>query len=375
MSVIRPGATIGVLGAGQLGRMFALAATRMGYRVAVLAKSHEDPAAQIAHDVVLEGDDPVATARALATRSAVVTYEFENIPAGWAHAAADVTPVRPSPRILEIAQDRIAEKSFLAESNIPITAWRAVHDVSSAEASAVELGLPVIQKTATMGYDGLGQRKIARAGEASQHFREVGARPCVQERIVSFDFEISVLVARNQTGECRVYAPFRNEHRDHILDVTTWPAPGLDDATTARAEAIATTIAEAIDLVGLLCVEMFVTATGDVLVNELAPRPHNSGHVTIEAAVTDQFEQQLRAITGLPLGDPSPRSPGAMANLLGQWCLSGVPDLTPILSTSGAHLHLYGKPEARRGRKMGHLTVLDTDPLRAAARARSLRGD
>ncbi|MGE3881141.1 MAG: 5-(carboxyamino)imidazole ribonucleotide synthase [Planctomycetota bacterium] len=373
--MIRPGATIGVLGAGQLGRMFALAATRMGYRVAVLAKSHEDPAAQIAHDVVLEGDDPVATARALATRSAVVTYEFENIPAGWAHAAADVTPVRPSPRILEIAQDRIAEKSFLAESNIPITAWRAVHDVSSAEASAVELGLPVIQKTATMGYDGLGQRKIARAGEASQHFREVGARPCVQERIVSFDFEISVLVARNQTGECRVYAPFRNEHRDHILDVTTWPAPGLDDATTARAEAIATTIAEAIDLVGLLCVEMFVTATGDVLVNELAPRPHNSGHVTIEAAVTDQFEQQLRAITGLPLGDPSPRSPGAMANLLGQWCLSGVPDLTPILSTSGAHLHLYGKPEARRGRKMGHLTVLDTDPLRAAARARSLRGD
>jgi 5-(carboxyamino)imidazole ribonucleotide synthase len=372
MRPISPGSTLGVLGAGQLGRMFALAAARLGYRVAVLAAAPTDPAAQVAAEVFLTGDDPASAAARMARSCAAITLEFESVPAALARAAAERAPVRPAPQILEIAQDRQLEKDFLRAAGVPVAPYLAVDSPQGAETAVVELGLPLVFKTATTGYDGHGQARVAAIAGAGPAFASLGGGRCVAEAFVDFAFEISVIVARGIDGQTAVYPPFRNDHRDHVLEVTSWPAPGLEPGLAAAAEALAVRIAQGLELVGLICVEMFVSRTGELIVNEIAPRPHNSGHVTIEAAQTDQFEQQVRAVCGLPLGSPAPRSAGAMINLLGEVFTAGEPDWAQVLAEPGVHLHLYGKSGPRPGRKMGHITALDPEPQRAAARLRAI---
>ncbi len=371
--MILPGATLGMLGSGQLGRMFALAAARLGYRTAVLAQSADDPAAQIAHQTFLTGDDPVQAAQEFAQHCAVVTLEFENIDPAIADAVASVCPLHPGASVLRIAQDRGEERRFLDAIGAPTARHRVITTAQEAAAAHAELGPGLIFKTCRSGYDGRGQVRLGPDSDAREAFGKLGSLPCLAEAVVPFERELSVILARTESGEVAVYPPFHNVHRNHILDVTEWPAPDLPDGVGARAEDLARSIADGLGMVGMLCVEMFLEPDGTLLVNELAPRPHNSGHVTIEAAWTDQFEQQVRAVTGLPLGSTRPRQPGAMVNLLGDVFVDGTPDWAQVVACPTAKLHLYGKLEARPGRKMGHLTVLDDDPREAANRARQLR--
>jgi len=364
---ILPGATVGVLGGGQLGRMLGQAARRLGYQFVVFDPEPGCPAAAVADEqVVARYDDRQALER-FAERVDVVTFEFENVPAGPLRGLADKVAVRPSPTVLETCRDREAEKSFLDRAGVPIAAWGACKTAEEAALSAEAVGGRGVIKTSQFGYDGKGQRRFETPAEAGAGFDELGGGPCVVEAWVAFDREVSTLVARTPGGEVAVYPVVGNGHVDHILDTTLAPAPGLSEALRDEAEAIARTVAERIELVGLLAVEMFVLGEGTgearLMVNELAPRPHNSGHYTIEACVTDQFEQQLRAICGLPLGDASMRVPSAaMVNLLGDlWrpelVKPTVPAWAEALGDGSAKLHLYGKREPRAGRKMGHITA------------------
>jgi len=371
--VILPGATLGVLGSGQLGRMFVIAACRLGYRTAVLADHPDDPAAQVANEVFLAADQPVAAAAELARACEAVTLEFENIDLAVAEAVAQHVPLHPGPRVLHIAQDRGEERIFLDSIGAPTARHRILESEADAVAAHAELGSDLIFKTCRSGYDGRGQARLHAGSDAAEAFRSLGGARCLAEAVVPFERELSVILARRESGETAVYPPFHNVHRRHILDVTEWPAPDLPAGAAERAEELARSIAEGLGMVGVLCVEMFLEADGNLLVNELAPRPHNSGHVTIEAAWTDQFEQQVRAVAGLPLGATGPRQPGAMVNLLGDVFEQGTPDWARALAHPQAKLHLYGKREPRPGRKMGHLTVLDTDPKRAASAALVLR--
>jgi 5-(carboxyamino)imidazole ribonucleotide synthase len=371
--LISPGATLGVLGSGQLGRMFIFAANRLGYRVAVLAERPDDPAAQVAQEVHLVGDAPIEAASELAKRCAAVTLEFENIDLDVARAVARHAPLHPGASVLQIAQDRGEERRFLDSIGAPTANHRVVTTAEEATAAHSALGDNILLKTCRSGYDGRGQARIDASGDAGAEFRSLGGVPCLAEALVPFDREISVILARSESGATAVYPPFHNVHRHHILDVTEWPAPGLPEGVAARAEELARTIANGLGMVGVLCVEMFLETDGSLLVNEIAPRPHNSGHVTIEAAWTDQFEQQVRAVAGLPLGASQPRQPGAMANLLGDVFERGTPSWANALACPTAYLHLYGKQTPRPGRKMGHLTVLDADPKTAAATATRLR--
>jgi 5-(carboxyamino)imidazole ribonucleotide synthase len=371
--LILPGATLGMLGSGQLGRMFAIAAARLGYRTVVLAETPDDPAAQIAHQTFLTGDDPVQAAAEFARHCAVITLEFENIDPEVAAAAAAHAPLHPGVPVLRIAQDRGEERDFLDSIGAPTARHRIVSTPAEADAAHAALGPDLIFKTCRSGYDGKGQARLTAATDAAQVFESLGGARCLAEAVVPFERELSVILARSTSGETAVYAPFHNVHRNHILDVTEWPAPDLPDGVARRAEELARAIATGLDMVGVLCVEMFLESDGTLLINELAPRPHNSGHVTIEAAWTDQFEQQVRAVTGLPLGSTEPRQSGAMVNLLGDVYSGGTPDWARAVACPTARLHLYGKRDARPGRKMGHLTVLDADARVAAATARQLR--
>ncbi|HWG85101.1 MAG TPA: 5-(carboxyamino)imidazole ribonucleotide synthase [Deinococcales bacterium] len=355
--VVPPGGTIGILGGGQLARMLALAARPLGYRVVVLDPDPACPAAGPSDRVIAAPyDDPTGLA-SLADAADVVTLEFENVPGDALARLEERLPVRPGRRVLETARDRRAEKGFLQSCGVPVAAWAPVEDEAGLAAALERVALPGILKTATLGYDGKGQARVGSAGELRDAWRALGERPCVLEAVVPFEREVSVIVARSAGGEEAAYPPFENEHSGGILDLTTWPA-ALNERTANEATAAALAAARALDLAGLLCVEFFVLPDGGILANEMAPRPHNSGHLSIEAAATSQFEQAVRAACGLPLGPVTPRSPAAMANLLGDLWEGGEPDWTPALATPGAHLHLYGKREARPGRKMGHLTVL-----------------
>ena len=366
-----PGATLGILGSGQLGRMLALAARRMGYRVHVFSPERHSPTGQVADHEHAAPYEHLAAVRAFARKVDVVTFEFENVPAATAETVAAEVPVRPAPSVLHVCQHRLREKRFLAEHGFPTTPWKAVRSAAELAQAVAALGAPAVAKTAGWGYDGKGQVRVESAGDeaAEEAWRRLATDEAVVEAFVDFEREVSVVAARGADGAIADFPLFANDHERHILDVTVAPAP-VPPPVAAEASRIARGVVEALDVVGVLCVEMFLARDGRLLVNELAPRPHNSGHLTIEAAATSQFEQQLRAVCGLPLGSPELVTPAAMANLLGDLWEAGEPDWPAALAVPGVALHLYGKKEARPGRKMGHLTAVA--PTAGEARERAL---
>ncbi|MFO0295233.1 MAG: 5-(carboxyamino)imidazole ribonucleotide synthase [Rhodospirillales bacterium] len=347
-----PGSTIGILGGGQLGRMTAMAAARLGYRCAIFCPEADAPASQVSA-LTIRGayDDPEAQHR-FAAAVDVVTYEFENIPLAPVEALARLRPVRPAPAVLAACQDRILETRALTAAGIATARYAAIESLEDLPGATADLS-PGILKTARMGYDGKGQARVAGPAEAAAAFARFGAVACVLEAVVDFACEVSVIAARDLGGQVATYSTVENRHVHHILDETIAPAP-VAPAIAAEAERIARRIAERLDVVGLIAVEMFVTRAGAVLVNELAPRPHNSGHWTIDACAVSQFEQLVRAIAGLPLGSTERHSDARMKNLIGD----EVHAWPTLAAEPGACLHLYGKGEARPGRKMGHVTRL-----------------
>ncbi len=365
--VILPGATIGMVGGGQLGRMFAMAAATMGYRVVVFCGDANDPAAQVACGSIIGPLDDPGTVKQFASLCDVITLEFENIPAETIARCSEFAPTYPSSRVLAIAQDRLLEKTTLAEAGLPVTPFLEVKDAESLAKAGDQLGWPLIVKSARSGYDGKGQYRVAAVTDVHEVPWDT-AQAWVAEQLVEFDREISVIVSRAADGRSACYPPFENQHRNHILDVTLSP-PVTSAELSQRARQIALSAANSLDVVGILCVEMFVTGGGEsVLVNEIAPRPHNSGHLTIEAFQTSQFQQHVRAVCGLPLGSTELTCGGAaMANLLGDlWSGSGAaPDWDKALVVPGVNLHLYGKTVAKPGRKMGHLTATADSAQRA----------
>ena len=365
---ILPGGTLGILGGGQLGSMFAAAAKRMGYRVEAISDVADCPAAIHCDRLHVGSFSDEALLARFAADCDAVTFEFENIPAGAGRALAGKVPVRPDPEVLFTTQDRAREKTFLTRHGFACAPYRIVGSRDDLHRAVAEIGLPAVLKTAAFGYDGKGQRKLLTAADVDAAWETLGAGPhgpreLVLEGFIDFDCEISVVAARGVDGSLASFPPLRNAHANHILDVSSVPA-GLPQAVLDDAVVMAGRILEALGVVGVACVEFFVTKDGRVLVNEIAPRTHNSGHVTIEACETSQFEQQVRAVCGLPLGSTRLRSPAAMANLLGDcWTYADDgscrdPDWAAALSVPGVWLHLYGKREARAGRKMGHLTAL-----------------
>ncbi len=376
--VILPGAAIGVLGSGQLGRMFAIAARRMGYRVHTLSPDRDTPTGQVADKEVTAPYDDLAAVRAFAREVDVVTFEFENVPAAAAQAAAEHAPVRPEGRVLHTTQNRLREKTFLSRSGFPVAPFRRVASPEDLRAALKELGLPAVLKTAGFGYDGKGQARISSPEEAEGAFRGLKGAEGILERFVDFEKEVSVVAARGLDGRPAHYSAVENVHARHILDTSVAPAD-LPPAVARKAAEMAAAVLEALDVVGVMCVELFLTRGGELLINELAPRPHNSGHLTFDACVTSQFEQQLRAVCGLPLGATDLLSPAAMANLLGDLWRAGPPDWGRACAFPNVKLHLYGKAEARPGRKMGHLTCLAPAAREAletvlAARAAAVQG-
>jgi 5-(carboxyamino)imidazole ribonucleotide synthase len=371
---IPPGATLGVLGGGQLGAMFAMAAKRMGYRVEAFSDAADCPAARHCDRVhVGRYDDPAAVA-AMARGLAVVTFEFENVSAAAARASAAVVPVRPAPEVLFTTQDRGREKAFLVREGFPCAPHRLVRSRHDLDTAVTAVGLPAVVKTAAFGYDGKGQRKLEAADPADLDaaWAALGPGELVLEGWVDFECEISVVAARGPDGRTAVFAPTRNHHERHILDLSTAPA-GLPEAVLGEARHIAAAILETLGVVGVACVEFFVTRQGRLLVNEIAPRPHNSGHLTIDACATSQFEQQVRAICGLPLGSTRQLVPAAMANVLGDCWSRGEPDWSAALAVPGVSLLLYGKSDPRPGRKMGHLTAVADSVEEAAAKVLEAR--
>ncbi len=372
--MILPGSTIGILGSGQLGRMLALAARPLGYRVHTLSPEADTPAGQVCErEVVAEYGDLAAVAD-FARGVDVVTFEFENVPAATAAAAAEWAPVRPSGQALHVTQNRLREKDFLAAAGLPVTPYAAVRSLPELRAALARIGCPAVLKTAAFGYDGKGQIKLTAAAEADAAWAAIGEQPSLLEAFVPFEREVSLVAARSLDGGCAYYGLVENVHRQHILDLTLAPAR-VAAAVAARAADLARCVLECLDVVGVLCVEFFLTADQRLLINELAPRPHNSGHFTIDACVTSQFEQQLRAVCGLPLGATEQLRPAAMANLLGDlWpTAGGEPNWAAALAIPGVKLHLYGKRVPRPGRKMGHLTALADSVEEARARVLAAR--
>jgi 5-(carboxyamino)imidazole ribonucleotide synthase len=357
---ILPGATVGVLGSGQLGRMFAMAARRMGYRVHTFSPEADTPAGQVSDLEVIAPYEDLDAVRRFSRGVQVVTFEFENVPAQTAEAAASHAPVRPAGAVLHTTQHRIREKTFLARAGLPITPFCVVTSSEELARAAASLGCPAILKTADFGYDGKGQVRISRPDEAEAAWESIGRVPAVLEAFVPFEREVSVVAARGVDGRVADYGVIENRHRNRILDVSIAPAH-VPASVAQQAREMARAVLEALDVSGVLCVEFFVEAGGRLLINELAPRPHNSGHLTFDASLTSQFEQQLRAVCGLPLGATDLLRPAAMANLLGDLWSEGEPDWRAACARPNLKLHLYGKLAARPGRKMGHLTALDYD--------------
>lgn len=371
MRVYPPGSTIGVMGGGQLGRMFAMAARRMGYRIHIFTPEKDGPAAQFA-DCTTEADYGDENAvRRFASAVDLITFEFENIPAETIAWCAHHCEVRPAGAVLEIAQHRLTEKTFLARNNFPLPKFRPVRDRSELESAVELIGRSSILKTAAFGYDGKGQQSIG-SRDLDDVWETRAGDDLVLEEAVNFTKEISVIVARDPQGEMKVFPIAENIHRDHILDITIVPAD-IAPKTGQAAFELACSIAGKLDVIGLLAVEMFVETSGAVLVNELAPRPHNSGHWTMEGCVTSQFEQHVRAVCGLALGPVELLRPAAMANLLGQIWQNGEPDWADALAVPGVHLHLYGKREPRPRRKMGHVTALAPSAGEAGQLVRAAR--
>ncbi|HEV8313079.1 MAG TPA: 5-(carboxyamino)imidazole ribonucleotide synthase [Burkholderiaceae bacterium] len=373
MSVILPGATLGVVGGGQLGRMFVHAAQALGYVTAVLDPDPDSPAGKVAHHHIHADYLDVKGLAQLADLSAAVTTEFENVPAQALATLANHCPVAPSAEAVAVCQDRAAEKAQFVRCGVAC-APHAVIDNDAALAAVGDELLPGILKTARMGYDGKGQQRVRTRDELAAAWREFKRVPCVLEKMLPLAFELSVIVARSSSGAVTHFPLQRNLHRDGILAVTEVPAPGVSAELAQAAVDAAQRIAATMRYVGVLCVEFFVLEDGTLVANEMAPRPHNSGHYTIDACDASQFDLQVRAMTGLPLVAPRLHSPALMLNLLGDlWFRGGAVAHTPpwdaVLALPGVHLHLYGKSEARRGRKMGHLTITAADGEQAHATA------
>jgi 5-(carboxyamino)imidazole ribonucleotide synthase len=349
-----PNATIGLVGGGQLGRMSALAAARLGYRCHILSREPDSPASQVAAAATISDYHEPGPLREFAASVDVISFEFENVSAEGLDLLDSLKPVRPSPGILRISQDRIVEKSFLNGAGVPTAPWLPVGSLEELRAAAERIGLPAVLKTTRLGYDGKGQAMLRRAENLAPAFEALSPKPLILEGFIDFAQEISVVAARGTDGGYAAFDTVENRHRNHILDVTLAPAQ-IPEAVDRQAQAIARRVADALDLIGLLAVEMFVDSQGRVLVNEIAPRPHNSGHWTIDACPASQFELHIRAIAGLPLPPAIRHSDAVMKNLVG-------PEETAlwpaILATPGLIPHLYGKAEARPGRKMGHVTRL-----------------
>jgi len=337
--------------------MFAMAARRLGYRVHTLAPEHDTPTGQIADVEVYAAYDDLDAVSHFARGVDVVTFEFENVPAAAAAAAEAHAIVRPNGHALFIAQHRVREKTFLADRGLPVTPFAPVRSDDELAAAVARIGVPAVLKTAAFGYDGKGQIAIRAAGDAAAAWAALGRQEAILEAFIDLDREISVIGARGVDGSWSHFGPFDNTHANHILDVTTAPS-GVAASIAADAVDATREVMAALDFVGVLCVEFFVSTAGRLMINELAPRPHNSGHLTFDACRTSQFEQQLRAVCGLPLGSPELHQPAAMANLLGDLWERHEPHWIDALAYPTVKLHLYGKSTARRGRKMGHLTAL-----------------
>lgn len=370
-----PPATIGMLGSGQLGRMFTVAAKQMGYRVHVFSPSNDTPTGQLADREITADYLDLDAVRQFAHEVDVITYEFENVPLATALAAAEIVPVHPNPRALAVAQNRIREKLFMREQGLPVAPFAPVRSLADLQQALPEIGVPAVLKTAESGYDGKGQVKIEAITAAAAAWEAINGKAAILESFVTFDREVSVVGARDVYGNFAHYGVIENRHRDHILDLSFAPAQ-LTEAVVNNAIKYAQIVLKKLDVVGVLCVEFFVTPNGELLLNEIAPRPHNSGHLTIESHQTSQFEQQLRAVCGLPLGRTEQLRPGAMANLLGDlWPPHGEPDWAAVCADPRIKLHLYGKSEARPGRKMGHLVALGAtveEAITAVQQARRL---
>lgn len=373
-NIVLPGGTIGMVGGGQLGRMFAIAAMQMGYDVVVYCDSADDPGAQVATRCVIGDLNDHQQLTAFAEQCDVISLEFENIPAQAIACCGQQAPTFPSHHVLATAQDRLIEKQTFRDAGLAVTPFLQVSSAADVAAFAERHAWPVIVKTARSGYDGKGQYRLQDAEQAAQvPWAEHDA--WIAEQFIPFQREASVVVARSRNGSARCFPPFENEHHNHILDVSFCPST-LTQSQIANATEMASKAAEVLDLVGLLCVEFFVQEDGGLLINEVAPRPHNSGHLTIEGNHTSQFQQHVRAICGLPLGDPNLRCSGAaMANLLGDlWqAAGGNPPWNQAFSVPNVSLHLYGKRDAKEGRKMGHLTATADSPEQAAQNVRDAR--
>jgi 5-(carboxyamino)imidazole ribonucleotide synthase len=354
--MIEPGAFLGLLGGGQLGRMFTMAAQSMGYRVIVLDPGAHSPAGSVADEhIAADYLDPEAL-RTLASRCAAVTTEFENVPAESLRFLARHTRVSPAADSVAVAQDRILEKQFLVDAGLQVAPYRVVRDSADLDAS-IDALLPGILKRSRLGYDGKGQARVSSRDEAAAAFARLGGEPCVLERMLPLELELSCVVARGFDGATVSWPVAENQHAGGILDISIVPAR-VSPALSSAARDAALAVANRLDYRGVLCVEFFVVAGDGLLANEIAPRPHNSGHYTIDACVTSQFEQQARVLCGMPLGDTALHSPAAMVNVLGELWARGEPAWEHVLRHPRAKLHLYGKREARPGRKMGHYTVL-----------------
>ena len=370
---LAPPASLGVIGGGQLGRMFLQAAQRMGFRAGVLGAIDEGPGAQVAHWSVIGPPDHLPALRALLDRADAVTVEFENVSAPALRWLGQRIPVRPGWRTVWVSQNRLREKAFLRDHGIPLAPWRPVRTEAERDEAVEALGFPLILKTAASGYDGKGQVRVDQADDAATAWAQLGRVDCVAEGWVDFAAEVSVVVARGEDGDAKAFPVALNRHERHILDTTVMPAP-VGPIVSQEARDLALSVARELGTVGVLTVEFFLTAEGRLLVNEIAPRPHNSGHLTIEAGVSSQFEQQVRALAGFPLGSTELVRPAAMANLLGDLWADGPPDWSRLARLDpGVKLHLYGKKTAAPGRKMGHLSALDNDPDAALDRVLAAR--
>lgn len=376
--MIPPGKTIGVLGGGQLGRMFAHAAERLGYRVHIYEPETNGPAGEVSAFETNRPYTDIEALTAFAKSVDVVTYEFENIPSEPLWKIETLVPLHPSSGVLEICQNRMREKNWLRKNNFPHVPFAEVEAGDDLGAAIRKIGLPCVVKTADFGYDGKGQIKVSDDATLSKAVASFAKQRCVIEKFIDFKCELSVLVARGSTGEVKVFPTAENIHTRHILDFSIVPAR-VSDVVRTDAEKLALAIVEKLNVVGLLAIELFLTDRGELLVNELAPRPHNSGHWTLDACVTSQFEQHVRAVCGLPLGDVSVVAPVVMVNILGdawKWdngALVGDSNWAAILAEPRAKLHLYGKKEPRIGRKMGHFTVTAKTADAALEAARALK--
>ena len=377
--VILPPAMLGMLGGGQLGRFFVIAAHEMGYKVTVLDPDKNSPAGEIADVHLCAAFDDIIALNTLANTCQAISTEFENVPASTLETLAQRTIVRPSAESVAIAQHRVSEKNFLQNAGLPVAPFVVIDCMTDLPQDDAEI-YPAILKVARFGYDGKGQARVKNNAEAQQAFAQFGAEECVFEKMLNLDYEVSVVLARDSFGNIAAFPTAENSHLNGILDVTVVPARSAtanDQSVNQQAQQLAAKLAEKLNYVGVLGVEFFV-CDGQLLVNEMAPRPHNSGHYTIDACVTNQFEQQVRVMTGLPLGDARLHSNAVMVNLLGDiWQNDTEPTWLVALSNAKLKMHLYRKHEARAGRKMGHFTVIGEDSqalLKAAMQVRSALG-